>query len=161
MPDSARGELQGLDDREPDSIRGMLGALHRAGTVLIKRGTAMGPLVPIVLLVPVLGGLGWLFEDTVVIRGVPVFTALCFAVIVVIVGHYLWHYSSFARNAPDRLQSEQYRTEMQQLRIAAKGLPEPIPADNLDDPVVNPKLPSEQAGPAGGRVRGGDEEDDS
>ena len=110
MPDSARGELQGLDDREPDSIRGMLGALHRAGTVLIKRGTAMGPLVPIVLLVPVLGGLGWLFEDTVVIRGVPVFTALCFAVIVVIVGHYLWHYSSFARNAPGRLQSEQYRS---------------------------------------------------
>ena len=93
MPDSVRGELQGREDREPDSIRGMLGGLHRAGTVLIK--------------------------------------------------------------------SEQYRTEMQQLRIAARGLAEPIAAGDLDDPVANPKLPSEQAGSAGGGVQGRDEEDDS
>ena len=67
-----------------------------------------------------------------------------FVVIVAIVGHYLWHYSSFAKNAPDRLQSERYRTEMHQLRIAAKGLPEPIPADDLEDPMANPKLPPDQ-----------------
>ena len=66
-------------------------------------------------------------------------SALCLAAIVVIFGHYLWHYSKFAKNDPDRLQSEQYRVQMQHLQlVAAKDLPEPLPAEVLDDPTANP-----------------------
>lgn len=123
------------------SLREVVAGLHRTGTALIKRGTAMGPLVPVILLVPVLAALAWLFKDTALIKGVPVFTALSFIGIVGIIVHYLWHYSSFAKHDPDRLQSEKYRSQMQQLQIAAKGLREPLPAHVLEDPIPNPILP--------------------
>lgn len=123
------------------SLREAVAGLHRTGTALIKRGTAMGPLVPVILLVPVLATLAWLFKDTALIKGVPVFTALSFIGIVGIIVHYLWHYSNFAKHDPDRLQSEKYRSQMQQLQIAAKGLREPLPAHVLEDPIPNPILP--------------------
>ena len=96
----------------------------------------MGPLIPVLLLVPVLFAFAWLFSDVVVIANIPVFSALCLAAVAVIFGHYLWHYSKFAKNDPDRLQSEQYRVQMQHLQlVAAKDLPEPLPAE---DPTANP-----------------------
>ena len=121
------------------TVRQLLGGLHHTGTTLIKRGTAMGPLIPVLLLVPVLCIFAWLFRDVVMIRGIPAFSALCFAAIVAVVGHYLWHYSKFARSDPDRLQSEQYRVQMQQMQlVAAKDLPEPLPGEVLEDPTTNP-----------------------
>ena len=36
-------------------VKEMLGGLHRSGTALITKGTAMGPLVPLLLLTPILG----------------------------------------------------------------------------------------------------------
>ncbi len=123
------------------TLRQMLGGLHNTGTTLIKRGTAMGPLIPVLALVPILGFFSWLFIGEAVIGGVPIFSALCFIGITVIIGHYLWNYSSFASRDPDRLQSEQYRTRMQQLQvqlIVAKDLPEPLLADVLETPTPNP-----------------------
>lgn len=125
------------------SLRQVVAGLHRSGTALIKRGTAMGPLVPVLFLVPVLATLAWLFKGIAMIQGVPMFTALSFIVIVGIIVHYLWHYSSFAKHDPDRLQSEKYRSQMQQLQIAAKGLREPLPAHVLEDPIPNPILPND------------------
>ena len=125
------------------TLRQVVGGLHRTGTALIKRGTAMGPLVPVLFLVPVLAAVAWLFKDTAVIQGVPVFTALSFLGIVGIIVHYLWHYTSYAKHDPDRLQSEEYRSQMQQLQIAAKGLPEPLPAHVLEDPIPNPIHPDD------------------
>ena len=120
-------------------VRQLLGGMHQTGTTLIKRGTAMGPLIPVLLLVPVLFAFAWLFSDVVVIAQIPGVRALCLAAIVVIFGHYLWHYSKFAKNDPDRLQSEQYRVQMQHLQlVAAKDLPEPLPAEVLEDPTANP-----------------------
>ena len=48
-------------------VRQLLGGMHQTGTTLIKRGTAMGPLIPVLLLVPVLFAFAWLFSDVVVI----------------------------------------------------------------------------------------------
>ena len=121
------------------SVQQLLGGLHQTGTTLIKRGTATGPLIPVLLLVPVLCIFAWLFRDVVVIRGIPAFTTLCLAAMVAVVGHYLWHYSKFANNDPDRLQSEQYRVQMQHLQlVAAKDLTEPLPAEVLENPTANP-----------------------
>ena len=124
----------------------MVGGLHQTGTTLIKRGTAMGPLIPALLLVPLLAFFAWLFSDITVIAGIPAFSALCFASLLGVVGHYLYHYSKFARNDPDRLQSEQYRVQMQELQvqlIAAKDLPGPVPADMLEDATPNPNAPEQ------------------
>lgn len=66
---------------------------------------------------------------------------------VVVVGHYLWRYSKFAKNDPDRLQFEQYRVQMQHLQlVAAKDLPEPLPAEVLEDPTANPATLESQEG---------------
>lgn len=46
-----------------------------------------------------------------------------------------------SRNDPDRLQSEQYRVQMHRLQlVAAKDLPEPLPAEVLEDPTGNPVI---------------------
>ena len=132
-------------DNSMGPVRQLLGGLHQTGTTLIKRGTAMGPLIPVLLLVPVLCVFAWLFTDIVVIMRIPVFSALCLAGAIAIVGHYLWYYSKFARSDPDRLQSEQYRVQMQHLQlVAAKELPEPLPAEVLENPTANPATSESQ-----------------
>ena len=125
----------------------MLGGLHRSGTALIRKGTAMDPLIPMVILVPILGGLAWLCREVAVLWGVPSFSALCFVGIVVIIGVYVWHYSRFATRDPDRLQSERYRVRMEQLelqRIWAKDGPWPV--EELESPTPNPEAQGDSGG---------------
>lgn len=110
----------------------VLASLQHVGGLLIKRGSAMGPLVPPLLLSPLLLGAAWLFRSTFVVQDCPVISALLVVAVLGIVGHYLWHYSLFAVNDPDRLQSEEYRYETARMQmIAAKELPYPIPAEDL------------------------------
>ena len=126
-------------------VREMLGGLHRSGTALIKKGTAMDPLIPMLVLVPILGGLAWLFREVAVVRGVPCFTALFVVGIIGIIGTYLRHYARFARTEPDRLQSERYRVRMEQFelqRILAKeGV---LPPDAVEPPTANPVAATEE-----------------
>ncbi len=98
----------------------------------------MGPLVPTLLLIPVLLGTAWLFRSIFVIRGCPIISTGLVILVLWIVLSYLRHYASFAKNDPDRLQSEEYRYETARLQmIAAKELPNPIPAKEL--PLEAPK----------------------
>ena len=136
-------------------FRNGLAAVQDIGGLLIKRGTAMGPLVPLLLLVPVFLGAAWLFESVAVVAGVPLFSALFTLVSLVIVFRYLRHYEYFAKHDPDRLQSEKYRYETQRMQmIAAKELEHPMPADSLPlaDPVENPEehVKNEEAESKGG-----------
>ena len=126
----------------PKAIRHVLGGRHHIGTTLIEKGTAMGPLIPLLFtIVPILAVLAWLFMEVALVAGIPVLSVLCLLGIAGIIVHYLYHYTNFARRDPDRLQSEKYRTEMRQLQvIAAKGLVEPLPGDVLEDPTPNPKI---------------------
>ena len=98
----------------------------------------MGPLVPLLFLVPIFAIFAWLLIDKVVIKGIPVFSVLFFIGIFWIIFGYYSHYSAFAKNDPDRLQSEQYRSEMQQLQVIAKGWDGPLPDNLLDAPIPNP-----------------------
>ena len=116
----------------------LAGTLHDIGSALVRRGTAMGPLVPsLVAVVPILL-FAWLFRETAVLEGIPVITVVLAIAGLWILFDYHRHYASFARNDPDRLQSEEYRYEMTRVQmLAAKGLPEPLPADSL--PLEEPK----------------------
>ena len=108
------------------------GALQQTGTLLVKKGTVMGPLVPALSLVPVLGFLAWLLEDVFVYNGIPVFSIICIVGIVSVIGIYLAQYVRFARHDPDRLQSEEYRVQMRKLQMARfKDQQEYIPAEGL------------------------------
>ena len=76
----------------------MLG-LHNAwagfrdvGSLLIKRGTVMGPLVPLLFLALVFVLVSYLFRETAVVHGVPIFTAVCVLAALVIIFSYLRHY---------------------------------------------------------------------
>ena len=123
-------------------LRNGLAAVQDIGGLLIKRGTAMGPLVPLLLLVPVFIGAAWLFKSVAVVAGVPLFSALFALPPLVIVFYYLRQYASFAKHDPDRLQSEKYRYETQRMQmIAAKDLEHPMPAESLPlaDPAENPE----------------------
>jgi len=114
------------------SFHKALASLQDIGKLLIKRGSAMGPLVPMLLLIPVLLGSAWLFRSTFVIRSCPIISTGLVILVLWIVLSYLRHYASFAKNDPDRLQSEEYRYETARLQmIAAKELPGPIPAEEL------------------------------
>lgn len=58
---------------------------------------------------------------------------------IIIVGHLMWRYLKFAKHDPDRLQSERYRVQMHRIEvIAAKSMPEPLPANALRAPEENP-----------------------
>ena len=109
----------------------------------------MGPLVPVVFLVTILGGLGaWLFRDVAVYNGLPVITVALLVVVGIVVGHYLFHYSRFANDDPDRLQSEQYRLESHRMQyLTAKDRDAPLPPDVLDDPDYNPALTTDATDP--------------
>ena len=116
-------------------------AFRHIGGLLVKRGTAMGPLVPSLLLCPMFVGAAWLFRSVAVTWGVPLFSAVFVLVAVGIVFSYHRHYASFAKRDPDRLQSEEYRYETARMQmIAAKELRHPVPADSLPlaDSTENP-----------------------
>ena len=81
--------------------------LQEISGLLIKRGTAMGPLVPILLISLVLLFFAWLFESTLVIGGVPLITVACVLVALWLIINYNRHYARFAKHDPDRLQSEE------------------------------------------------------
>lgn len=100
-----------------------------ASDILIRRGTAMGPLVPALWLVPIFLG------SALLSRGSPWISMLLTLPAIAIVVAYLWHYARFAKNDADRLQSEEYRYGMKRMEmIAAKELPYPVPADSLHLP---------------------------
>jgi hypothetical protein len=115
----------------------IVGGLHDIGSTLVRRGTAMGPLVPSLMTVPVLLLFAWLFRETAVLEGFPVITVVLVITSLYIPYSYHRRYASFAKNDPDRLQSEEYRYEMTRVQmLAAKGLQEPLPEDSL--PLADP-----------------------
>ena len=111
--------------------------LRDIGIALVKRGTVMGPLVPSLVLVLIFLLFAWLFRETAVLMGVPVISVMLVIPALCIPYNYHRHYASFAKNDPDRLQSEEYRYEMTRVQmLAAKGLQEPLPEDSL--PLADP-----------------------
>lgn len=101
----------------------------------------MGPLVPLLFLIPIFLGAAWLFDEIAVVRGGPILTIVFALATLWIPFVYLRHHNWFAKNDSDRLQSEEYRAGMARIQmIAAKELPYPIPADRLSlaDPTENP-----------------------
>ena len=122
-------------------FRDILGGIQDIGNVLIKRGTAMGPLVPSLFLVPVFIFSAWLFRTTAVVGDVPIFSALFAIMALGTLIDYHRRYAAFAKDDPDRLQSEEYRIGMARTQmIAAKELPQPLPEDTLplNGPEPNP-----------------------
>lgn len=114
--------------------------LQEISGLLIKRGTAMGPLVPILLISLVLLFFAWFFKSTLVIGGVPLITVACVLVALWLIIKYTRHYAWFAKHDPDRLQSEEYRYEIARLKmIGIKGL-SPMSADELPFADTEPKL---------------------
>jgi hypothetical protein len=114
-----------------------LQGFHNAAALLIRRGTAMGPLIPALSLSPAFLLGAWMF------RGNEVLCWFLILAAVGIVAFYFRHYERYAKTAPDRLQSEEYRCEMTRLNlIAAKELPVPMPVEalNLSKPMFNPSL---------------------
>lgn len=118
----------------------VLASLQGIGGLLIKRGSALGPLIPALLMIPVFLGAAWLFRSMFVIGGFPVFSALLVFAALSIVFWYLRYYAWFVKNDPDRLQSEEYRYETARMQmIAAKELRHPMPAEalSLEEPRKN------------------------
>ena len=103
---------------EQMSFHRVLASLQDIGGLLIKRGSAMGPLVPTLLLVPVLLGAAWLFRSVFVVKGCPIISTGLVILVLWIVVIYLRHYASFAKNDPDRLQSEENRYQTARMRCA-------------------------------------------
>ena len=98
----------------------------------------MGPLVPMLLLVPVFLTCAYLFQRNIWVSLIFVISAIG------IVIEYFRQFSKFARDDPDRLQSESYRYAMQKIQlVSAKELPGPVPIDDLHigDPISNPINP--------------------
>jgi hypothetical protein len=116
--------------------------LHQASDTLIKRGTAMGPLAFTLLLVPVLLIIAaWTSSSS------PILSAASFVTAIGLLIEYLRKFDYFAKNDPDRLQSEEYRYGIKQLQmIAAKELPREMPAEvlQLTHAVPNPTQPTPQ-----------------
>lgn len=122
----------------------VLASLQTIGEVLIKRGSAMGPLVPLLFLIPIFFGTAWLFRSTFLVRDWSIISLVLVVAALWIVRTYLRHYDSFAKNDPDRLQSEEYRYGMARMQtLSGKGLQGAIPAEDLtlEDPRENPAEP--------------------
>ena len=101
----------------------------------------MGPLLPSLALVPFLLGTAWLLDDVFLVWNVPVLTVCLVAAAICLVYGYQRQYARFAREDPDRLQSEKYRYDTARMQmIAAKGLPHPVPVDSftIEEARTNP-----------------------
>ena len=135
----------------------MLG-LHNAwagfrdvGSLLIKRGTVMGPLILslylalalFVLAVVLVVLAAYPLRETAV-EGVALLLSVVFVLsaLGIIIGYYCC-YTYFAKRDPDRLQSEEYRLLKMQQMIAAKDLRHPVPEGTppLTEPTENPIEP--------------------
>ena len=90
-------------------FRDGLAAVQDAGGSLVQRGTAMGPLVPSLILCPFFVGVAWLFRSVAVVSGVPLFSALFVLAALIIVFNYHRHYAWFVKHDPDRLQMTRKR----------------------------------------------------
>ena len=121
------------------SFRNLLGSLQMIGGLLVKRGTAMGPLVPSLALCPLLLLFAWLFRSVAVVGEVPIISVVMAIAALWFVADYHRHYSRFAETDPDRLQSEEYRYQILRLMIAARELSDTVSAEELrlDDPAGN------------------------
>lgn len=112
--------------------------LQHSSDLLIRRGTAMGPLIPLLFLVPFFLIAAYSF------LGYPwISTPLAIAAVGIVI-EYFRQYSKFAKSDPDRLQSEEYRYEMKKIQmIAGKEFPSPVSVDelNLPTPTSNPMHP--------------------
>ena len=141
----------------------IVGGLRDIGIALVSRGTVMGPLVPSLLVSLVLLAFAWLFRETAVLMGFPIITVVLVITSLCILYNYHRHYASFAKNDPDRLQSEEYRYEMTRIQmVAAKGLPEPLPEDSLPlaDPTRNlPRIDTPNEGEEASASAGTDQEE--
>lgn len=129
------------------SFRNILGSLQEIGGLLVKRGTAMGLLIPSLVLCPVLLLFAWLLRSVAVVGKFPVISvALAIAALLVLVDYHR-HYSRSASNDPDRLQSEEYRYQTTRLMIAANELPHSVPAEArpLAKPAANLAAPEVSA----------------
>ena len=132
-------------------LRKILAGSRDAGSELVKRGTAMGPLVPLLVLAGGFVVAAWFFRSSAQVHGAPIFSAALIAAALLVAGLYCYQYLWYARRAPDRLQSEQYRIEMTRMKmVAARELPRPSPASSL--PMDrSTDSPTERQPPAGGK----------
>ena len=109
------------------------------GELLIKRGSAMGPLVLPLLLSLVFLFFAWLFRSTFVISGFPIFSAVLIILVLGIVIDYHRRYAFFAKNDPDKLQSEEYRYKTARMQMIASGeLHDSIPEEELPEAKEKP-----------------------
>ena len=114
------------------------GSLQDVSSALVQRGTAMGPLVPSLVLVPFLLLFAWLFRDTAVVGGIPIISAVLVIAGLLIPYNFHRHFGKFAKADPDRLQSEEFRIGMTRIQMLdAKSLPQPLPEDSLPEPTRN------------------------
>ena len=100
----------------------------------------MGPLVPsLIVLVPGFIVAAWFFRSTAMIKGVPLISVLFVVVALGIVIDYHRRYAFFAKNDPDRLQSEEYRYKTARMQMmAAKDLGDLVLEEELPDPKEKP-----------------------
>ena len=121
------------------SFRRVLASILTGGELLIKRGSAIGPLIPSLLLSPGLLIFAWLFRSTFVISDCPIISTGLVIAALGIVFSYHRRYAFFAKNDPDRLQSEKYRYKTAQMQMmAAKGLGDLVLEEELPDPREKP-----------------------
>lgn len=122
------------------TLQRLASSMHDIGSALVRRGTAMGPLLPSLMAVPILLLFSWLFLETAVLMGFPIISVVLIIASLWILYDYHRHYGKFAKNDPDRLQSEEYRFGMTRVQmVAAKSLPQPMPEEilPLDEPTRN------------------------
>lgn len=121
-------------------FRDALIGFRDVGSLLIKKGTVMGPLVPLLFVAFVFVLAAWLFRSVAMLGSMPIFSAVFVLAAVGVVFSYLLIYVRFAKHDPDRLQSEEYRLLKVQQMITAKELQHPIPEDGLPllDSMENP-----------------------
>ena len=73
-------------------LRNVLAGFRDMGSLLIKRGTVMGPLVPLLYLAVVFVLAAYLFRSVALVRGLPLFSALFVIAALGIVFSYLRRY---------------------------------------------------------------------
>ncbi|MCY4305330.1 MAG: hypothetical protein OXC62_11245 [Aestuariivita sp.] len=65
--------------------REMIEGLHSLGKLLVSKGSAMRPLIPILCLVPILLVFADFFKDALIIYGTPVITVILVFISVIII----------------------------------------------------------------------------
>ena len=117
-----------------------LAAFRDIGSLLVRRGTVMGPMLPLLAVAVVFALAAYSLQSVAVILGVPLLSAAFAFGALAPVFSYIRQFARFAKHDPDRLQSEEYRLQTMQQTIVAKGLSHPVTAERLRlaDPTENP-----------------------